>query len=123
MIVCNQTRPLRVRSCAAEGRPGASAYELAVRNGFDGTEAEWLASLKGDAGAPGENAVIWYTTAGVINYRVMKGALVGPQGAEPAAGQLIICRYDGYLYFIAETEEQYVVVDWDRRMPLLVPLN
>lgn len=26
---------------------GKSAYEIAVANGFDGTEAEWLASLKG----------------------------------------------------------------------------
>ena len=30
--------------------PGASAYDIAVRNGFSGTESEWLASLKGDDG-------------------------------------------------------------------------
>ena len=30
---------------------GLSAYEVAVANGFVGTEAEWLASLKGDTGA------------------------------------------------------------------------
>jgi len=29
---------------------GASAYEVAVENGFEGTEAEWLASLKGSDG-------------------------------------------------------------------------
>lgn len=29
---------------------GYSAYELAVINGFSGTEEEWLASLKGDKG-------------------------------------------------------------------------
>lgn len=29
------------------GVPGASAYEVAVKNGFKGTEAEWLASLQG----------------------------------------------------------------------------
>lgn len=29
------------------GYPGASAYEVAVRNGFKGTEQEWLASLSG----------------------------------------------------------------------------
>ena len=29
-------------SCAGE-----SAYEIAVRNGFEGTEQEWLESLKG----------------------------------------------------------------------------
>jgi len=32
---------------------GKSAYEIAVMNGFDGTEAEWLASLKGDRGNDG----------------------------------------------------------------------
>ena len=42
------------------GEAGASAYEIAVANGFVGTEAEWIASLegdpgpKGDPGAPGE---------------------------------------------------------------------
>ena len=30
---------------------GLSAYEVAVANGFTGTEAEWLASLKGETGA------------------------------------------------------------------------
>ena len=34
---------------------GKSAYEIAKENGFDGTEAEWLASLKGAPGAPGAN--------------------------------------------------------------------
>lgn len=27
-----------------------SAYGIAVKNGFEGTEAEWLASLKGEKG-------------------------------------------------------------------------
>ena len=38
--------------------PGPSAYAVAVANGFVGTEAEWLASLVGDAGtiADGTNA-------------------------------------------------------------------
>lgn len=32
---------------------GYSAYEIAVQNGFVGTEAEWLASLQGEDGATG----------------------------------------------------------------------
>lgn len=36
------------------GADGASAYEVAVADGFVGTEAEWLASLVGADGAPGE---------------------------------------------------------------------
>jgi hypothetical protein len=35
---------------------GESAYEIAVRNGFVGTEAEWLASLEGADGAAGDDA-------------------------------------------------------------------
>lgn len=31
-----------------EGTRGYNNYELAVQNGFEGTEEEWLASLKGD---------------------------------------------------------------------------
>ena len=34
---------------------GLSAYEIAVRNGYQGTEAEWLASLKGDKGEDGKD--------------------------------------------------------------------
>lgn len=33
-----------------KGDTGASAYDIAVENGFEGTEEEWLASLKGDTG-------------------------------------------------------------------------
>ena len=35
---------------AIKGDNGDSAYTVAVRGGFSGTEAEWLASLKGDKG-------------------------------------------------------------------------
>lgn len=33
---------------------GESAYNLAVKNGFEGTEDEWLLSLRGEQGIPGE---------------------------------------------------------------------
>ena len=36
-----------------KGDPGKSAYELACGNGFDGSETEWLASLKGEKGDTG----------------------------------------------------------------------
>ena len=35
------------------GRDGYSAYEVAVKHGFEGTEEEWLESLKGEKGADG----------------------------------------------------------------------
>lgn len=40
----------------SRGAAGKSAYEVALQNGFTGTEADWLTSLKGqkgDTGAPG----------------------------------------------------------------------
>lgn len=36
-----------------DGADGKSAYQLAVESGFEGTEAEWLASLHGETGATG----------------------------------------------------------------------
>ena len=36
-----------------KGDDGDSAYQVAVDNGFSGTEAEWLASLQGETGTPG----------------------------------------------------------------------
>ncbi len=38
-----------------DGTDGASAYDLAVASGFEGTEAEWLASLHGADGTNGTN--------------------------------------------------------------------
>ena len=40
----------------ATGAAGFSAYQVAVANGFTGTEAEWLASLKGNNGSDGADA-------------------------------------------------------------------
>ena len=49
--VTEETSP---SASAGEDLPrGKSAYEVAVENGFSGTETEWLASLKGATGAPG----------------------------------------------------------------------
>jgi hypothetical protein len=39
---------------------GKSAYEIAVMHGFEGTEEEWLASLKGEKGDQGTLDVVTY---------------------------------------------------------------
>ena len=41
----------------ADGADGASAYEVAIQNGFVGTEAQWLASLVGPQGAQGPQGI------------------------------------------------------------------
>lgn len=40
------------------GKDGDSAYQVAVNNGFEGTEQEWLESLKGEDGEDGEGGGI-----------------------------------------------------------------
>lgn len=40
-------------SAPAKGEDGKSAYDIAVEYGFEGSEADWLASLKGEDGANG----------------------------------------------------------------------
>lgn len=42
-------------SPTGEAAPGASAYQVAVNNGYQGTEQQWLASLVGPTGRDGTN--------------------------------------------------------------------
>ncbi|MFM9718936.1 hypothetical protein, partial [Streptomyces galilaeus] len=37
-----------------DGKDGKSAYQIAVEQGFAGSEAAWLASLKGEKGDKGD---------------------------------------------------------------------
>lgn len=54
-----------------KGPQGESAYQIAVKNGFHGSEREWLESLKGEKGDQGERGV------DVANVRINKdGELV-----------------------------------------------
>lgn len=43
------------------GKDGKSAYEIAVGNGFEGTEQEWLDSLQGEPGVAGKDGADGYT--------------------------------------------------------------
>jgi hypothetical protein len=47
-----------IQGSTTTGEDGESAYEIAVRNGFSGTEVEWLASLKGDKGDTGIQGIM-----------------------------------------------------------------
>lgn len=55
-----ESKIAEVNKIIAEGietSQGKSAYEIAVENGFEGTEAEWLESLKGEKGADGKDGI------------------------------------------------------------------
>lgn len=54
-----------------KGDSGKSAYEIAVENGFEYSEKEWLKSLVGPPGKPGENGK----------------SIVGPTGKQGKAGE------------------------------------
>ena len=56
----------------ADGADGASAYEVAVANGFVGTESEWLESLQAPKGS---RATATYTTASLAVGAVGKGVI------------------------------------------------
>ena len=55
------TQKLRGKINRLEILRGYSAYEVAVNNGFEGTEEEWLASLKGPKGDPGDSSALKVT--------------------------------------------------------------
>ena len=67
-------------------RDGASAYEIAVANGFIGTEVEWLASLVGGVGPAGATGPAG--VAGPVGPRGLQGdrGLTGSQGVQGVAG-------------------------------------
>lgn len=44
----NQQQSAGSRLSSNRGRPGFSAYEIAVQHGFEGSEEDWLASLVGN---------------------------------------------------------------------------
>ena len=93
------TDVLTVNITMAEGLPGspgndgASAYAIAVRAGFTGTEEEWLASLKGEPGTPGTPGAdgssayqIWLDDGNSGTEADFLASLVGPTGPQGEPG-------------------------------------
>lgn len=89
------------------GADGLSAYEVAVANGFVGTESEWLASLKGPKGDPGDGAGTGGGADGLSAYEiavqngfvgteaVWLASLVGAQGPKGDTGASGTAGADG----------------------------
>lgn len=55
VLSTDETGNVVLKSGGGTGTAGKSAYEIAVDNGFTGTETEWLESLKGSDGDNGAN--------------------------------------------------------------------
>lgn len=67
------------------GADGQSAYEIAVNNGYIGTQTEWLASLKGKDGVDGKDGLD--ATGG--------SGTTGPQGQKGDKGDMGLAGADG----------------------------
>lgn len=57
-----------------QGATGLSAYQIAVNNGFTGTEAEWLASLVGGGASSYDTDAVAFFTAAAITDATQKSA-------------------------------------------------
>ena len=55
-------------SGGGSGAAGKSAYEIAVDNGFVGTETEWLESLKGAEGTNGATFTPYVSSSGELSW-------------------------------------------------------
>ena len=53
---------------SGSGAAGKSAYEIAVDNGFFGTETEWLESLKGADGTNGATFTPYVSSSGELSW-------------------------------------------------------
>lgn len=75
------------------GKDGESAYEIAVDEGFTGTQSEWIKSItgvKGDTGATGANG--WTPTLKLVTYNsgvyIQVSGWTGGSGTAPSTGYL-----------------------------------
>jgi hypothetical protein len=74
------------------GMDGDSAYQVAVANGFSGTESEWLASLIGAAGVTGQQGL--QGAQGPKGDQGDTGA-TGPQGPKGDQGDTTAYTFNG----------------------------
>lgn len=101
---------------SSQGIAGPSAYDIAVAEGFEGNEIEWLASLQGEDGVRGagiytiSTAPANYTTAiGGITpaYRISLATVL----SESLATEIRVCdqlRYKTDLYPVGYVDANYV---------------
>lgn len=74
-VKVNITEPITISTVGVAGQRGMSAYEVAVNNGFTGTEKEWLESLKGKDGKDGVNSTSGTGEAVSMNFPTIKNML------------------------------------------------
>ena len=117
----------------AQGPAGRSAYELAVENGYRGTEEEWLASLKGTAGDKGDDGNTpklkiengyWYVSYGDDDNWVQLGQATGEDGRPGQDGDSMfsdidVSDPDFVVLTLAETGERIGLPRYREKFDLL----
>lgn len=91
-----------------------SAYAIAVKNGFEGTEEEWLASLNGENGNPGKdgysifymNSEVDYPVEGFAGHMITKPYLSN-NGNGVKVGDLLISS-NGVLCEVTSVQTNHV---------------
>lgn len=89
---------------------GKSAYEVAVASGFEGTEEEWLASLKGEKGDTGEKGVDGTVAFDELT-DAQRASLKGEKGDKGDPGEK---GADGTMTFEELTEAQKATLKGDK---------
>lgn len=74
-VKVNITEPITISTVGVAGQRGKSAYEVAVDNGFTGTEQEWLESLKGKDGKDGVDSTSGTGEPVSMNFPTIKSML------------------------------------------------
>ncbi len=91
------------------GNNGESAYEIAVRNGFSGSEAEWLKTLQGETPVIGDNGN-WFIDGkdtGLPSRGEPGEPGTGGSSGGGSSGQYAFeIREDGHLWIITEEDAQ-----------------
>ena len=100
-----------------KGDPGKSAYEIAVENGFKGTESEWLESLKANGGnAPKIGEVTLLSSAwvgeGKLYHQIVdiEGVTENSQVDLTPSVQQLSVFYEKDITFVTENEGGTVTV-------------
>ena len=94
LIIFTLVAAMCLAACSSDRSNGKSAYELAVENGFEGTEQEWLEELKGKDGSKGEKGESGFT------------------GLDGEPGEVILTVEDFYDFYVRNgyegTPEEFV---------------
>jgi hypothetical protein len=83
---------------------GQSAYDIAIDNGFVGTKAEWLESLKGEEGTKGDKGDDSLTF--VNSYNDL------PSLSEANLGILYYCKTGGILYMVNADKSAWIEIPY-----------